>query len=99
MKCLKCWRTITPENRQNYKAGLRLPYCRDCVQRYIMTERLSKLSPKQREKYVEETIAEMKKIGEYSEEDLEDAEIRMKGVGFNDAETDKILGALRGRKK
>lgn len=87
------------ENRQNFKAGLRLPYCRDCVQRYILTEKLAKMPPKERAEYVEQTFKEMKKVGEYSQEDLEDAEIRMKGTGFTDAEIDRIIGGLRGGKK
>lgn len=84
------------DNRQTYKAGLRLPYCRDCVQRYIAAEKLSKLHSAQRTEYVQETIKRLKdNKATYTEEDIEDAEIQLKGIGFTAQEIDTILGAIK----
>ena len=96
MRCLKCWKQITMDNRQKFKAGLRLPYCRDCVQTYIAVEKLSKLHSAQRKEYVKETKDNLKAMKkDYTEEDVEDAERKLKVIGFTDEEIDYILEALK----
>jgi len=96
MRCLKCWKQITMDNRQTYKAGLRLPYCRDCVQRYVAGEKLRTLHSAQRAAYVQETIARLKaNKAKYSEEDIEDAEIQLQGIGFTVEEIDAIIGGIK----
>jgi len=105
VKCLNCWRELTASNRQLatkdlvvggvmvYKAtGRPLPYCVDCVQRYKAQQVLSKLHSAQRVAYVKETADKLKANKEaYSDEDIEDAEIKLKGIGFTDEEIESIL--------
>lgn len=108
MKCLKCWKTLDASNRQVANkdivfagvtiaktTGRPLPYCRDCIQKYKAQEILSKLHSAQRQDYVKETIERLKaNKAAYSEDDIEDAEIQLKGIGFTIEEIDEILGSL-----
>lgn len=34
MKCLNCGLEITDKNRQTYKMGINLPYCKSCTDSY-----------------------------------------------------------------
>lgn len=45
MKCMNCKKEITEENKQHYKFGLKLPYCKPCTDGYN-EERQARLDAK-----------------------------------------------------
>lgn len=109
MRCLACWKNLDASNRQIANkdvvvagvtiaktTGRPLPYCKDCIYKYKAREVLTKLHSAQREEYVKETAEKLKAAKtKHTEEDIEDAEIRLKGIGFTAQEIDTILKEIR----
>lgn len=94
MKCLTCFQTITADNRQTYKAGLPLPYCRTCVQKYLLSKKIKGMNPDEKKKFFEETIKELKNKN-YSEEDEKEATQILLESGMTITEINKILDTSR----
>ena len=89
MICIKCFTTITKENRQTYKMNLRLPYCAPCIQKHIAAQSIKKMSPAQRQTFINESKRKLEDTHS-SKEDKIEARMQLRDLGLTEKEIEYI---------
>lgn len=93
MICAACWKKITAETKQTYKWGMHLPYCKNCIESYIMKQKLNAMNPEQRVDFIRQTKKELlTKI--YTPEDIEDSKKKMKAIGLKEKEIQLLFQGI-----
>lgn len=90
MICLTCHQKITQNNRQTYRLGLRLPYCKNCVEAYIAYTKIKEMNPEQKKRFIIDTKKKLKETV-YTAEEKEQAIKKMKEIGLSEKEIQEIL--------
>lgn len=93
MICLACLKPITAKNRQTFKAGLRLPYCSNCIGQYLASKNIASLNQAQRTLYVDQCKKKLhgKKV---TREQVIEAKAEMQRIGLTSVEVEKILEGI-----
>lgn len=98
MKCFTCKNPITRENRADYKFGLRLPYCKNCVQAYILAKKFGAMSEAQKERFIKDVQSKLHNT-EYTTEQLEEAKEQLRAAGLTDDQIKAMTKTLHNSHK
>lgn len=93
MRCLKCLSTIDASNKATFKLGVRLPYCKPCIDQYVARKKFKAFTSAQRKLYVESMRVKIADASPYTSDEVHDAKLRMYDIGLSD---DEIVTVLSG---